>query len=122
MILGKDHRGGKAMPTSVNRDQLPRLWLAVAVVGLIVGVIVGYLVAAVSQYTPFPPFDVPYLILFYGLGVAVVLLCQFGKHMFPPRTRMHLLPFSVAFACAYYFGCFVYFLLLYRVEERLILI
>ena len=82
--------------------------LAAVGIGIIIGSIVGYLVGGMLYYWPGPPL-LPYIALVYGLGAAVVLISHLGQHLFPAKTRMYLSPFSIAFACAYYFVCFGYF-------------
>jgi len=86
----------------------PAQQYAAVAIGLLAGSSVGLLVGVMSQYWPGPPY-LPYMVLVYGLGVFVVLVCHLEEHLFPPKTRMYLSPFSIAFAGAYYFMCFGYF-------------
>jgi len=65
---------------------------------------------AASQYSFLPPFDILYLVLFYSLPVAVVLVCQFAKRLVSPTMKSRLPLFSVGFAGAYCLGCALFFI------------
>ena len=87
----------------------PRNILAAVVVGVILGLFAGPLMAITSLSWPGPPYIVP-LVLIYGLGVAVLIVCVFGEHLFPVEMRTYLTPFSTSFAGTYYIACFGYLL------------
>jgi hypothetical protein len=86
----------------------PAHQFAVVALGLLAGSCVGLLVGVMSQYYPGPPY-LPYMVLIYGLGAFVVLVCNLEKRLFPSKMRVYLTSFSVAFAGSYYFFCFGYF-------------
>lgn len=94
----------------MSRDRLPKALLAAGGTGFIIGLCTGYVVAAVSQYSLPLLFAVLYLVLFYGLGIAVVLVSHFLKNRLSSTMRPYPLPFSVGFACAYYIGCALFFI------------
>jgi len=89
----------------------PMLQTGAVVTGILAGSVVGLFMAAMTPYWPGPPY-LPAMILVYGLGLVVLLVCQIWTGLFPERMRAHLSPFSVAFTSAYYILLIGYLMIL----------